>query len=227
MHRKVLYLLAIAAIMNGPVGAKDESSELPPLLFDGATRVVAYFLESPRKEDRYLDRDGVERAVGGRLLASHPKDRSEIIYKKNLKIFARSEAPVAHSQIANLRKALTEKKGSRAVMACYDPHHAMVFYDSEGEPVGCVEVCFSCNQVKVKPDFRDLDPRVDFMYDRSDFLAIGKIFRHAGIPLEPYTSISALKKGDKYWRDRCSAEIAKKLGEEDRSKKQGVKSLAD
>ena len=35
--------------------------------------------------------------------------------------------------------------------ACFNPHHAFVFYDAAQKPVGWVEVCFECGNAAAEP----------------------------------------------------------------------------
>lgn len=41
--------------------------------------------------------------------------------------------------------------GRRAYVSCYDPHHAVVFFDERGVPVADITVCFECGNFKLAP----------------------------------------------------------------------------
>jgi hypothetical protein len=57
------------------------------------------------------------------------------------------------AQTEVLLDAVTGRKPGRAVAkACYEPHHAFVFYDSARKPAGIIEVCFKCSRHRAGPD---------------------------------------------------------------------------
>jgi hypothetical protein len=55
-------------------------------------------------------------------------------------------------QVAQLMNAITVSHGKQDRTPCYKPHHAFVFYDASGRPVGVFEMCFGCNKFKETPD---------------------------------------------------------------------------
>jgi len=81
---------------------------------------------------------------------------------------------LAPSQIQKLITAISQvpvhHNGTMTITASaclFNPHHAFVFYDSEGKMVATVEICTLCQDVGLFPE-RKLDYRYDF--DRIDSL---------------------------------------------------------
>jgi hypothetical protein len=60
------------------------------------------------------------------------------------------------------------------VAICYDPGHAIVFFDGSGQPFGYIELCFSCTNYETSGDFG-----MDFGYEKSE--ALKDLFRSFGI----------------------------------------------
>ena len=57
---------------------------------------------------------------------------------------------------------------------CYYPRHAILFYDSKGQPFSYIEICFECTNYRTS----DKLP-LDFCYEKSQ--AIKDFFQSAGI----------------------------------------------
>ncbi len=77
---------------------------------------------------------------------------------------------------------------------CYDPHHIIVFYQDFGIPVGCIEVCFTCNRAKIYHRKNSIDPAVRvYPTSQPDFLAIATLLDQVGLPLTPYKSLADYK----------------------------------
>ena len=56
--------------------------------------------------------------------------------------------------------------GDEMTAACYDPRHAIVFYDKNKKAIGAIEVCFECLNSEVSAGI----PNIVFCFDR-----IGKL----------------------------------------------------
>ncbi|MCU0350426.1 MAG: hypothetical protein MUF43_06280 [Flavobacterium sp.] len=72
-------------------------------------------------------------------------------YIKNNKIeikdkYLRNRIVLSNSQIKELQAGF--KKGYYDIAAaCYDPRHAIIFYDKNDVIIGNIEICFECNNV--------------------------------------------------------------------------------
>jgi hypothetical protein len=58
--------------------------------------------------------------------------------------YLRNKVTLSNNQISKLQKGL---KGGYYdyVAACYDPRHAIIFYDKNNVIIGNIEICFDCN----------------------------------------------------------------------------------
>lgn len=79
------------------------------------------------------------------------------------------------------------------IMECYDPHHLFVFYGYDGHPVAAIEVCFSCNRVKMTPEIRVGSGAVG-PFETADLAGLAKIATEAGLDLKPFASIDTYVK---------------------------------
>jgi hypothetical protein len=57
---------------------------------------------------------------------------------------------------------------------CYEPAHAIVFFDIKDQPSGYIELCFSCTNYKTSGDFT-----LDFCHEKSE--ALKDLFQRFGI----------------------------------------------
>lgn len=48
-------------------------------------------------------------------------------------------------QTAKLHHVITGEHAEYASAACFNPHHAFVFFDADGKILGCLDVCFKCS----------------------------------------------------------------------------------
>lgn len=98
-----------------------------------------------------------------------------------------------HEAAEGVFRGATNGTKQHPVMDCYDPHHLFVFYSYEGHPVAAIEVCFSCNRVKMTPDVRvgreALGP-----FESADLAGLAKIAAEAGLDLKPFASLDAYLK---------------------------------
>jgi hypothetical protein len=54
-------------------------------------------------------------------------------------------------QVNRLQRILQQPTPRKARTACFIPHHAFVYYDAAGKPVGHVEICFTCDIHRAYP----------------------------------------------------------------------------
>lgn len=57
---------------------------------------------------------------------------------------------------------------------CYDPAHAILFFDADDHPFGYIELCFTCTNYQTSGDFQ-----LDFCYEKSE--ALKNLFHSFGI----------------------------------------------
>jgi len=103
-----------------------------------------------------------------------------------------AQARLTQQQITAVHKAVIEGQSRFPVMECYDPHHAIICYSEEGKHLSCIEICFTCNRVKIAPESRRLNA-TDHAFERSDLIALARIFAELKVPLTPYGSFDDLK----------------------------------
>lgn len=74
------------------------------------------------------------------------------------------------------------------IMECYEPRHMFVFYGYEGHPVAAIEVCFSCNRVKMSPEVR-VGGGAAGGFETADLAGLAKVATGAGLDLKPFASL--------------------------------------
>jgi hypothetical protein len=80
-----------------------------------------------------------------------------------------------HEQINSLLTLLkADMCKYNGVAICYDPAHAIVFFDAKDQPFGYIELCFSCTNYETSGNFE-----IDFCYEKSE--ALKSMFRSFGI----------------------------------------------
>jgi hypothetical protein len=83
-------------------------------------------------------------------------------------------AVLSADQVKRLQAAVTGEHAEHALIRCYDPHNAFVFYDADKKPVAFVEVCFRCVGAAAVP------PGTARW---KDFPALAKIFAELKLPI--------------------------------------------
>lgn len=125
-----------------------------------------------------------------------------------------AQARVSQEQISRLTTALYKTDSFHPMSACYHPHHALVFYTEDGNPLCCVEICFSCNSVETAPKLRRRKSETGLAFtEGADLVAMAEIFQELKLPLTPYKSLEALKR-DKAERSRKHRVFLKNRAEE-------------
>lgn len=95
-----------------------------------------------------------------------------------------------HQAAEGVIRSTTEGNERHPIMDCYDPHHLFVFYGYEGNQVAAIEVCFSCNRVKMIPEVRDRGGVIG-PFETADLAGLAKIATEAGLDLKPFASLEA------------------------------------
>lgn len=84
--------------------------------------------------------------------------------------------PLDARQVALLRSAVTGVRPfPKWLGACYDPHHAFVFYDTGGDVVGHVDICFQCVGHSAAPKG---------FSESLDWEALSKLMKGMGVPIK-------------------------------------------
>jgi hypothetical protein len=95
-----------------------------------------------------------------------------------------------HEAAEGVIRGSTEGAKRHPIMDCYEPHHLFVFYDYDGDPVAAIEVCFSCNRVKMTPEVRVRGGTFG-PFETADLVGLAKIATEAGLDLKPFASLDA------------------------------------
>ncbi len=99
-----------------------------------------------------------------------------------------------HDAAEGVLRSTTNGSKLHPIMDCYDPHHLFVFYSYEGHPVAAIEVCFSCNRVKMTPEIRangSCGAGTFGTFETADLAKLAKIATEVGLDLKPYASLGA------------------------------------
>lgn len=202
--RFTLYLTLIPAFFSTGLSDEEKASKQPAFL-SKAEFAVAYVFRSPDERDArpILDPTSEQRKwipAGGLL------HEESIIDVAAMGSRVTERAMLKNEQFPAISKALIDSVPRLPVSECYDPHHAIVFYTADGQPVSCVEICFTCNRVKSVPSFYPFTVE-DKYYERTDLIAIAKMFSDLGLPLTPYESFDALKKSKEARIERAKEDL--------------------
>lgn len=61
-----------------------------------------------------------------------------------------------NKQIEVLKSSLSKCRTQNWASACYDPRHAILFYDENNKIFGHIEICFDCNGSRSSVNFKNL-----------------------------------------------------------------------
>jgi hypothetical protein len=179
---RVFRLIPVLTLLVGNAFAEEKAAEpeskhpIPPFDF-----CVAYVLRDPEERDARPDSgDGVAkgRPAGGIL---NPQREIDVAALAGL---VTDQKILTKDQGAKALEAITAGREKLPAMRCYEPHHALVFYTRQGKPVGCVEICFTCNRWRISPGGDDVLPS-----GLLDLPGFAKLFVEAGLPLTPFKSL--------------------------------------
>jgi hypothetical protein len=93
-----------------------------------------------------------------------------------------------HEAAEQVIRGSTQGTKRHPIMECYEPHHIFVFYDYDGRPVAAIEVCFSCNRVKMTPEVRVRGGTFG-PFETADLAGLAKIATEARLDLKPFASL--------------------------------------
>ncbi len=63
--------------------------------------------------------------------------------------FTRNLLESKHAKLETLLNPKEEMPNEE--VECYDPHHALVFYDKDWKPVASIDLCFACADFRARP----------------------------------------------------------------------------
>lgn len=197
--------LVLIPTLFSTVLSEEEKTSPPPAFLSKAGFAVAYVIRSTDERDARpaLDAGSKQREwipAGGLL---HEKSIVDVAAMGSL---VTERATLKDEHFSALSKVLIDGVSRLPVAECYDPHHAIVFYTADGQPVSCVEICFTCNRVKSVPPFYPFTVE-DNYYERSDLIAIAKMFSQSGLSLTPYASFEALKKAKEEQMEKAKEDL--------------------
>ncbi len=185
-------VLAMMVATSSPAGSHKTAAT--PKAVATAAFCVAYVIRSPDERDR---RPRTEEEV---KLGLPGGTSSTLLQKKSVLDVAalasrvKAQAVLNADQTSRLTEAVLRGDRRHPMTLCYEPHHAFVFYSESGRPLCCIEVCFTCNEVRTSPQIRTTqsDGRVPFA-EGADLIAIAKILDELGLPLVPYKTFRSLR----------------------------------
>lgn len=193
---KIIRLLALGLMLSPFVLQADEVSKLPlPDIIADSAFCVAYVIRNADARDARPNhpQDPLPDASGETIPRGAVLGSDSLIDVAALTSRVTAQARITKDQLAATYKAVINGQSRFPVRECYDPHHAIIFYSNGGKPLCCIEICFSCNRVKIAPEFRVLTPS-DHSFERTDLVALAHVFSELKLPLSPFASFDALKK---------------------------------
>jgi hypothetical protein len=194
---RLALMLVLATWWSGPSHAEDNpaSAKAADLIARSAF-CIAYVirdadqrdLRPPLKGDPFQTKEDV--VHGGSILGKG----EDLLDVAALASRATAQARISKEQISRLTTALFKTNSFHPMASCYEPHHAVVFYSDHGEPTCCIEICFSCNEVKTAPKLREKTCEAgQYWIEGADLVGMAKIFDELKLPLIPYKTWEDLK----------------------------------
>ena len=184
-----LALLLIATF----VGLGDETRGQVKIAFPEWAFCVAYEVRDPDDRDaRPVDPKADKEPFGDgdtRIPYGLINDRN-IVDVAALSTRIVKSGTLKHEAAEEVIRGSTKGTERHPIMECYEPHHIFVFYDYDGSPVAAIEVCFSCNRVKMTPEVRAMGGRFG-PFETADLAGLARVATEAGLDLKPYGSVDA------------------------------------
>lgn len=92
-------------------------------------------------------------------------DFYEVNFIQNNKVdikdkYLKNKIVLNNQQIVKLKKELSNNCGSFSLFGgakCYDPRHAIIFYNKKNEILGYIEICFECEKVNSSSNLKILE----------------------------------------------------------------------
>jgi hypothetical protein len=198
---RFLLLTALLSLFCIPCHAEDQPSGNKALdLITKSAFCIAYvFRDADDRDlrpslaaDPFQTKDAKEESTSGVSILSQGEG---VVNVDTLVSRATAQARVSKAQISRLTTALLKTDSLFPIFDCYDPHHALVFYSPQGDPLCCIEICFSCTGFRTSPKLRmrTLDEELKMVVG-ADLLEIARLFHELKLPLTPYKSFEELEK---------------------------------
>uniref|UniRef100_UPI00404AABCD hypothetical protein n=1 Tax=Flavobacterium sp. TaxID=239 RepID=UPI00404AABCD len=92
-------------------------------------------------------------------------DFYEVNFIKNKKVdikdkYLKNKIVLNNQQIVKLKKGLSDSCESFSLFGgakCYDPRHAIIFYNNKSEVLGYIEICFECEKANSSYNLKILE----------------------------------------------------------------------
>lgn len=208
--------LVLFALGSGLVRAEEASPVKAAELIPPYSYCVGYVLRDPVEGDihgRTLEADDSTKPEAtpanpqglGRPAEGVLQEGEQFVNVAALAALTTAQARLTPGQASQILAAVSSDRSRYPATESYEPHHAFVFYSDAGMPVGCIEICFSCNRVKLGPQPGAESDRLD----RFDLKAMARLVEELKLPLTPYKNLEDFEK-DK----QAELKFAAKLKEE-------------
>lgn len=193
--RIILLIAFCLSLTSVDLPAEDAPQRRLPDIIAQSSFCIAYTIrDADARDTRPNDPEDPFRDAGGEDIRHGSILRSDsLIDVAALTSRTVAQARISKEHLTATYKAVIDGHSRFPVRECYDPHHAIIFYSNGGKPVCCIEICFSCNRVKISPEFRTLTSG-DHSFERTDLIALARVFSELKLPLSPFQSFEELKK---------------------------------
>lgn len=87
---------------------------------------------------------------------------------------------------AEIEALLPIAQWEQGVSMCFEPHHALVWFDKSGKEIASAEICFSCTGFALTLSERDQEPvegKVRYSMIDVDFGKLRQLFKNIGVPM--------------------------------------------
>ena len=85
--------------------------------------------------------------LGGLPIINEDNQLSKDILPKYIRILTKEQVNL----LAGKLSSYTPNDSLIEMSLCFNPHHALVFYDSKDKVLGHISICFACNRYELKP----------------------------------------------------------------------------
>jgi hypothetical protein len=186
IKRFLALLLAVTA-----VGLCEEAPDQKRIKFPPWAFCIAYQVRDPDKRDARPEDPKAEKdpfSEGGTWIPHGLMNDRNVVDVAALSTRIVKSGILKHDAAEGVVRGATNGAKRHPVMDCYNPHHLFVFYDYEGKPVAAIEVCFTCNRVKMTPEVR-AGVGAAGPFESADLAGLAKIASEAGLDLKPYADL--------------------------------------
>jgi hypothetical protein len=194
---------SIILLVTAITGLSEAVPEQPKDAFPKWAFCVAYQVQDPGERDALPVDPNAEKdpfSNGETFSDAYTRMPHNLINDRNVVNVAAltmrlvKSAVLKHQAAEGVLRGATAGTRRHPLMECYNPHHLFVFYGDEGHPVAAIEVCFSCNRVKMTPEIRAAGPYgggTFGTFETADLAGLAKIASEAGLDLKPFASLDA------------------------------------